>query len=418
MPITWKTVFNTWSAIEKLQDQSISHVAKLTSEAFGISTAELITLSEAIASQTDWIGLAQRDSRLSKACKNKKLFDILRSLFVLSKPHGLNYVTFENTISKKSANDEGLNLETTRKIIRIRKNKIMNWGTLNSNVKDIVSRESKTPLALLVPDENLFPSTIFFACDRVRKHLTNIYTRIKQSTTYLGTSLHFWFWRRLYYLASALINNTEYECFTYTERVPCTAYKLTRASMKRAAFIAMKAEHEAYGNRQQVISAKSESWEAWNKKLHQNGAAICLCICPVTKRFLLDLRGENVDNPHTYGLPGGALNNKETPKQGALREFYEETGKHLSQPVEVIAIKPKLWLAVVKVDAEFKPKVSNESSKVVWVSKLPNKSKLHPEMRSLYSTYVKIIQSVFNNASSVKAAIIAGLVDGTIIRKS
>ena len=51
-----------------------------------------------------------------------------------------------------------------------------------------------------------------------------------------------------------------------------------------------------------------------------------LLVARGTGRVFLVLRSAKVRNPGTWGLPGGALDEGESPRQGAARELMEEVG--------------------------------------------------------------------------------------------
>lgn len=44
-------------------------------------------------------------------------------------------------------------------------------------------------------------------------------------------------------------------------------------------------------------------------------------------RYLLALRSRSVDEPATWGIPGGAIRDGETPEEAARREMIEEVGQ-------------------------------------------------------------------------------------------
>lgn len=56
------------------------------------------------------------------------------------------------------------------------------------------------------------------------------------------------------------------------------------------------------------------------------GAAGLLLVSSGRSRVLLQLRSGKVLSPHTWALPGGALERGESPTEAALREAHEETG--------------------------------------------------------------------------------------------
>ena len=70
-----------------------------------------------------------------------------------------------------------------------------------------------------------------------------------------------------------------------------------------------------------TVYDNSKGGKFWGDK----GAGI-LIICKTTKRLLVAMRSEEVNEPNTWGIFGGKMDNKETPKEAAKRELIEETG--------------------------------------------------------------------------------------------
>lgn len=58
----------------------------------------------------------------------------------------------------------------------------------------------------------------------------------------------------------------------------------------------------------------------WGKR-----GAGCFCYAKNTGKFLLLFRDSYVEQPHTWGLAGGAIDPQEDSKNAALRELIEET---------------------------------------------------------------------------------------------
>lgn len=96
-----------------------------------------------------------------------------------------------------------------------------------------------------------------------------------------------------------------------------------------------------------------------------------------TGRFLAVKRSDNVLQPRTWGIPGGKLEEGETPEEGARRELREEI-KYQGQDVDLIPLTPfrdeargfrfNNFLAVV--DHEFVPDLDRESADFTWVNSL------------------------------------------------
>src|SRR5437763_1629871 len=59
------------------------------------------------------------------------------------------------------------------------------------------------------------------------------------------------------------------------------------------------------------------------------GAGVLL-LCKETGRFLFMHRSEQVNEPGTYGLIGGAIDADEDPAEAAVREAEEEAGVEVS----------------------------------------------------------------------------------------
>lgn len=103
----------------------------------------------------------------------------------------------------------------------------------------------------------------------------------------------------------------------------------------------------------------------WGKK----GAGV-LIYCSSTKRFLLGLRGQYVDEPNTWGLFGGAIDEGENTNSDAVREMEEEIGYTRELILRTIDIFKKdgfsfhNFLGIVP--EEFKPKLDWENAGARW----------------------------------------------------
>jgi len=128
------------------------------------------------------------------------------------------------------------------------------------------------------------------------------------------------------------------------------------------------------------------------------GAGI-LCISKKTKKILVSYRSKYVNNPHTWGTVGGAVDDtdKSNIQKAASREFKEETG---------YSKKMKLYSAFVfktegfeynnfigLIDNEFKPVLDWETEKFKWVT-YDELVKLKPKHHGL--------KSLLNDKKTVK----------------
>jgi 8-oxo-dGTP diphosphatase len=79
----------------------------------------------------------------------------------------------------------------------------------------------------------------------------------------------------------------------------------------------------APGERWTICALDHVHWGA------NGGAGLLLRYRPADSepRFLLALRSRWVDEPATWGIPGGAIRDGETPEQAARRETIEEIGQ-------------------------------------------------------------------------------------------
>ena len=99
-------------------------------------------------------------------------------------------------------------------------------------------------------------------------------------------------------------------------------------------------------------------------------AAGALPVCWTTGRVFLALRSEWVNEPHTWGLPGGKMEHGESPTQAALREMGEEIGHH-----DGLVLIPSLvyeegsfrfYNFLAMVPYEFEPDLNDESDDGRW----------------------------------------------------
>lgn len=103
-----------------------------------------------------------------------------------------------------------------------------------------------------------------------------------------------------------------------------------------------------------------------------NRGAGVLIYCEKTKRFLLGLRSEWVNEPHTWGTFGGSVDGDTDPKMAALRELAEETkynGSINIKPIDVFESGNfKFYNFLGIVSDEFTPTLDWENEDAQWFS--------------------------------------------------
>lgn len=87
--------------------------------------------------------------------------------------------------------------------------------------------------------------------------------------------------------------------------------------------------------------------------------------------FLLSQRSNAVDNPGTWGIPGGALRDGESPETGARREFNEEIGRLPTYRVAETRVQDcggnwKFHIILADVDQQFPAYCGTETDATGW----------------------------------------------------
>lgn len=97
----------------------------------------------------------------------------------------------------------------------------------------------------------------------------------------------------------------------------------------------------------------------------------CIFLSKDTKRILLPYRSRSVEQPHTWGVWGGAIDSDENPSDAVKREVREEAGYAGSAQLVPLVVFQKgtfkyhNFLAIV--DKEFTPKINWETDDFRWV---------------------------------------------------
>lgn len=127
----------------------------------------------------------------------------------------------------------------------------------------------------------------------------------------------------------------------------------------------------------------------WGKR-----GAGCLPFAEESKRFLFSFRSANVQEPHTWGIWGGAINEEERPAKAALREFKEETG----YSGKILKLHPlstykdpesafKYFSYLLVVPKEFRPNLDWETEGYKWVDYDRWPTPLHPKVKLMLANF-------------------------------
>jgi len=110
------------------------------------------------------------------------------------------------------------------------------------------------------------------------------------------------------------------------------------------------------------------------------------------EKVLILKRAPGSSHPHTWGLPGGHIEDGETPLQAAKRECKEEIGK-MPYGRHLKTIPEGQWTTFIyKVHQPFTVKLNDEHTKYKWVKfdELKN-MRLHPDFKRKIGKYENML---------------------------
>jgi 8-oxo-dGTP pyrophosphatase MutT (NUDIX family) len=106
-----------------------------------------------------------------------------------------------------------------------------------------------------------------------------------------------------------------------------------------------------------------------------------------TGRYLLAYRSAHVNEPHTWGVWGGAIDGDETPERSLQREIEEETGYkgHYKLTPSFVYKKGdfRFHNFIIEVDKEFDPRLDWETEDFGWFKRDEFPTPLHFGLKAL-----------------------------------
>lgn len=133
----------------------------------------------------------------------------------------------------------------------------------------------------------------------------------------------------------------------------------------------------------------------WGKQ-----GAGCIFLAKDTKRILLPYRSSSVEQPHTWGVWGGAIDSKENPSDAVRREIREEAGYNGSAQLVPLVVFEKgtfkyhNFLAII--ETEFTPRLNWETEEFKWVEYGDWPSPLHFGLQYLIDKSGEDIQQIIS----------------------
>jgi 8-oxo-dGTP pyrophosphatase MutT (NUDIX family) len=136
-----------------------------------------------------------------------------------------------------------------------------------------------------------------------------------------------------------------------------------------------------------------------------NRGAGILLVAQSTGRILLTLRSAHVNEPGTWGIPGGKIDDSdESPSHAAKREAREELGYSGSLklvPAHVFKAGSFQYFNFIGiVPEEFEPSLDWENDDAQWFSVLQLPAGLHFGVQSLLGNSLNLIKQVVEKADS------------------
>lgn len=161
---------------------------------------------------------------------------------------------------------------------------------------------------------------------------------------------------------------------------------------------------ETFDNDESYLVTDEEEYRVshgTDQRFWGNKGAGILLIAKETNRLLLVFRSGRVNEPKTWGIPGGKIDDEESPVSAAAREVQEElgySGAINSIPAHIFkAGNFRFYNFLGIVPTEFKPILNWENDNAAWfeIDSLP--SPLHFGVQSLLNNSKEKIEKIIGS---------------------
>lgn len=227
----WLDLCNALDSIAKNPEASYASVGSAYARSItGLDNAGLRLFIAGLRDNADWMHRARRGVGFGEACADAKVRGVFKKMFVLEPVNDLTFVTDASVIEAAAEDIGGMRWDRTNTVTRVRRNKVMNWGTQGTRYQVLKEHEFKEPV-ILVPEVGTEKKVVFHVSPKLVREAESFLSRRTRSG--VGMSVYVPFWSDLAGLCHEIVNNAdERECFTYGPRVKCDVSLIDVASLR------------------------------------------------------------------------------------------------------------------------------------------------------------------------------------------
>ena len=213
----------------------LAEIYKAIKDLTGMNEHEVTLFDAALMDNVRWFGDAERGPQLGAACRNKKIFGIMQDLFVNDPAVDISFLTTEPDITGSSGYDggeRGLNWKRTPFVIRKRRNRVMNWGTLHTLFAP--ERHDLGTRVLLVPDSDISDSLVYVSGPLLTRYANRFRDMLTKHKLGENTGIdEMPFFYAMFRMAGIAIDyDDEREALTYSAEVRCSVHRIDEANFR------------------------------------------------------------------------------------------------------------------------------------------------------------------------------------------